>query len=73
MFPEARKLFGDAELRELGAMMEARRVTIEAMWDSPVLRPVKKLQSIAHKLMPTKAKTLKAAAIGKIAHDEARR
>ena len=73
MFVEARKLFEDAELRELGDMMEARRVAIEAMWDSPVLRPMKKLQSVAHKLMPTKAKTLKASAIGKIAHDEATR
>jgi iron-sulfur cluster repair protein YtfE (RIC family) len=73
MFVEARRIFEDAELRELGDMMEARRVAIEAMWDSPVLRPMKKLQSVAHKLMPTKAKTLKAAAIGKIAHDEATR
>ncbi len=72
MFTAARSLFEDAELRELGDMMQARRVTIEAMWDSPVLRPIKKLQSVAQKFMPTKAKTLKAAAIGKIAHEEAR-
>ena len=30
-----------------------------------LLRPVKKLQSVAHKLMPTKVKTAKATAIGK--------
>jgi hemerythrin-like domain-containing protein len=72
MFAEARKLFGDEDLRELGDMMQARRDTIEGMWDNPLLRPVKKLQSAAHKLMPTKAKTAKAAAIGKIVRDEAR-
>ena len=73
MFKEARSLFDDADLRELGDMMQARRDAIEAMWDSPLLRPVKKLQSVAHKFMPTKVKTTKAAAIGKIAHDEANR
>lgn len=72
MFKEARELFGDEQLRELGDMMQARRDTIEAMWDNPLLRPVKKLQSVAHKLMPTKVKTAKAAAIGKMMHDEAR-
>jgi hemerythrin-like domain-containing protein len=71
MFKEARALFDDSELRELGDMMQARRDTIEAMWDNPLLRPVKKLQSVAHKFLPTKAKTAKASAIGKIAHDEA--
>ena len=65
MFKEARELFGEAELRELGDMMLARRETIEAMWDNPLLRPVKKLQSAAHKLMPTKVKTMKAAVIAK--------
>jgi hemerythrin-like domain-containing protein len=72
MFKEARALFDDSELRELGDMMQARRDAIEAMWDNPLLRPVKKLQSVAHKFMPTKVKTTKAAAIGKIAHDEVR-
>jgi len=64
MFKEARELFGDDQLRELGDMMQARRDSIEAMWDNPLLRPVKKLQSVAHKLMPTKVKTAKATAIG---------
>jgi hemerythrin-like domain-containing protein len=65
MFKEARELFGEAELRELGDMMTARRETIEKMWDNPLLRPVKKLQSAAHKYMPTKVKTIKANVIGK--------
>ena len=72
MFAEARELFGDDQLRELGDMMQARRDTIEAMWDNPLLRPVKKLQSVAHKLMPTKVKTAKATAIGAAMRDESR-
>lgn len=32
MFPQARKLFDDQQLRELGDLMQTRRVTIEAMW-----------------------------------------
>lgn len=65
MFVQARSLFDDDQLRELGEMMEERRASIEAMWENPLLRPVKKLQGVAHKLMPTKAKTVKAAAAGK--------
>ena len=72
MFAKARQLFDDARLRELGDLMQARRKTIEAMWSNPVLRPVKKLQSAAHKLLPTKVKTAKATAIGKAMKDEAR-
>lgn len=72
MFQEARKMFGDEQLRELGDMMQARKDTVEAMWDNPLLRPVKKLQSAAHKMLPTKVKTAKATAIGK-AMQEARR
>jgi len=52
--------------------MQARKDTIEAMWDNPLLRPVKKLQSVAHKMMPTKVKTAKATAIGKMMNDEVR-
>ena len=65
MFAEARELFGDAELRQLGEQMATRRETIDAMWDNPVLRPVKKLQSAAHKFLPTKVKNVKATVIGK--------
>jgi hemerythrin superfamily protein len=73
MFNAARQLFNDEELRELGDMMQARKDAIEAMWDNPLLRPVKKMQSAAHKLLPTKVKTAKATAIGKgLMREEAR-
>lgn len=72
MFVEARKLLDDGQLRELGDMMQGRRDTIEAMWDNPLLRPVKKLQSVAHKMLPTKVKTAKATAIGAAMRDEVR-
>jgi hemerythrin-like domain-containing protein len=65
MFVVARQLFEEDQLRELGDLMQTRRDTIEAMWNNPILRPMKKLQSAAHKLMPTKVKTAKATAIGK--------
>ena len=65
MFAMTRQLFDEDELRNLGDMMQARRDTIEAMWDNPLTRPVKKLQSAAQKLMPTKVKTLKATVLGK--------
>lgn len=72
MFAEARKVFGDEELRELGDMMKARKDALEEMWDNPLLRPVKKLQGMVHKVLPTKVKTTRAAAIGKSMRDEAR-
>lgn len=74
MFKVARQVFSDEQLREIGDLMQARRATIEAMWDHPLLRPVKKLQSAAQKYLPTKVKTAKAAAIAKVMDlkDEAR-
>jgi hemerythrin superfamily protein len=73
MFQQARALFSEDQLRELGDLMQARKDSVEAMWNNPLLRPVKKLQSVAHKMMPTKVKTAKAAAIGKLMdRDEAR-
>ena len=65
MFPVARQLFDDDQLAELGDMMQARKDSLAAMWANPLLRQAKKLQSAAHKLMPTKVKTAKATAIGK--------
>ena len=65
MFVKARSIFSDEQLRELGDLMQARKDSVAAMWDNPLLRPVKKLQSAAHKLMPTKVKTAKAKAIAK--------
>ena len=65
MFVKARQLFDEDQLRQLGELMQARKDSAEAMWNNPLLRPVKKLQSAAHKLMPTKVKTAKATAIAK--------
>jgi hemerythrin-like domain-containing protein len=65
MFAAARQLFDEEQLRELGDLMQTRKDSAEAMWNNPLLRPVKKLQSAAHKLMPTKVKTAKATAIAK--------
>ncbi|HEV7765415.1 MAG TPA: hemerythrin domain-containing protein [Thermoanaerobaculia bacterium] len=65
MFVVARQVFDEDELREIGDLMQSRRDTIEAMWNNPILRPIKKLQSAAHKLLPTKVKTAKAALIAK--------
>jgi hemerythrin-like domain-containing protein len=74
MFAAARQLFDDEQLREIGDLMQARRESIEAMWANPLVRPMKRLQGMAHKMMPTKVKTMKATAIGKAmqAADEAR-
>ena len=63
MFAEARKLLDDEQLRALGDLMQSRKEMLETMWDSPILRPVKKIQSAVHKMLPTKVKNLKADAI----------
>jgi hemerythrin-like domain-containing protein len=65
MFIKARQVFSDEQLRQLGDLMQARKDSVQAMWDNPLLRPVKKLQSAAHKMLPTKVKTAKATAIAK--------
>lgn len=65
MFAAARQLFDEDQLRQLGELMQARKDSAMAMWNNPLLRPVKKLQSAAHKMMPTKVKTAKATAIAK--------
>ena len=65
MFPKARQVFDDEQLRELGDLMTARKETIQAMWGNPLTRPIKRAQGMVHKLMPTKVKTAKATAIAK--------
>lgn len=65
MFAKARQVFSDEQLRELGDLMAARKESIQSMWSNPLLRPVKKVQSAVHKLLPTKVKTAKATAIAK--------
>jgi len=75
MFVVARQVFADEQLRELGDLMQSRKDSLQAMWENPLLRPVKKLQSVAHKFLPTKVKTAKAVAIARgmqAAEEEAR-
>jgi hemerythrin superfamily protein len=71
MFTAARKLMSDEQMEALGDMMQKRREMIEAMWDNRVLRPVKKMQGVVHKMLPTKVKNMKANAIAKLVEDRA--
>ena len=43
MFTAAREVLNEDQLRELGDMMQSRKETLLAMWEHPLLRPVKKL------------------------------
>jgi hemerythrin superfamily protein len=72
MFVKARKLMDDEQMEALGDLMQKRRETIDMMWDSPVLRPMKKVQGVVHKMLPTKVKNAKANAIAAMV-PEARR
>ena len=65
MFAAARRVFDEDQLRELGDLMASRKESIQMMWSNPLTRPVKKLQGLAHKMLPTKVKTAKATAIAK--------
>ena len=71
MFTQARKLMSDEQMEALGELMQQRRETIEMMWDNRVLRPVKKMQGVVHKMLPTKVKNMKANAIAKLVDDRA--
>jgi len=73
MFPQARRLMTDEQLRELGDAMEARKKTLKAMWTNPALKPVKMVQSAMQKVMPTKMKNAKANAIAAMVPRESRR
>ena len=73
MFVQARRLMTEEQLRELGEAMAARKETLVAMWTNPALKPVKKLQSAMHKVMPTKMKNAKANAIAAMVPKESRR
>jgi len=72
MFPQARRLLDDRQLRTLGDEMKKRKETLMTMWTNPLLKPVKKLQSAVHKFTPTKVKNAKANAIAAMKSDEAR-
>ena len=67
MFAQARQLMSDEQLEALGDLMQQRKESLRAMWDSPVLRPVKKVQGVVHKMLPTKVKNAKANAIARMA------
>jgi hypothetical protein len=73
MFMAARKLFTDAQLRELGDLMQTRKEMIQGMWENPLTRPIKKAQGLVHKMLPTKVKTAKATAIAKAMENRAER
>ena len=66
MFTQARRLMDDEQLRALGELMQKRKESIQTMWDNPILRPVKKVQGVVHKMLPTKVKNAKANAIAKM-------
>lgn len=72
MFPQARNLLDDEQLRVLGEEMSKRKETLMTMWTNPLLKPVKKLQSAVHKITPTKVKNAKANAIANMKSDEVR-
>ena len=69
MFTAARRLMDDEQLRALGDLMQQRKETIEMMWDHAILRPVKKVQGVVHKMLPAKVKNAKANAIAKMTPD----
>ena len=69
MFVQARKLLDDQQMEALGDLMQQRKETIQMMWDNPVLRPVKKVQGVVHKMLPTKVKNAKANAIAAMIPD----
>lgn len=73
MFTKARQLMDDEQMEALGELMLKRKETIEMMWDNPVLRPVKKIQSAVHKMLPTKVKNAKANAIAAMIPDREER
>lgn len=74
MFTAARRLMNNEQMEALGDLMQQRKETIQMMWENPVLRPVKKVQGVVHKMLPTKVKNAKANAIAKMIpdRDEAR-
>jgi hemerythrin-like domain-containing protein len=72
MFVEARRLMSDEQLRALGDELESRKKTLKATWTNPALKPVKKLQSVIHKVTPAKVKNAKANAIAAMRDERGR-
>ena len=73
MFAQARRLMSEEQLRELGDAMTARKKTLMTMWTNPVLKPVKKIQGVVQKVMPSKLKNAKVNAIAAMLPKEERR
>ena len=71
MFVKARTLLDDDQLRALGDEMQKRKRQLQEMWSNPILKPVKTIQSVIHKVTPTKIKNAKANAIAAM-HEERR-
>jgi len=71
MFVKARTLLDDDQLRALGDEMQKRKKQLQEMWSNPILKPVKTIQSVIHKVTPTKIKNAKANAIAAM-HEERR-
>src|ERR1051325_2648522 len=59
MFAKARQLMNEEQLEALGELMQQPKASLKTMWDNPVLRPVKKVQGVVHKMLPTKVKNVK--------------
>lgn len=66
MFKKARAKMSVQLLNKLGEMMDARKRSLEAQWDNPVLRPLKKVGGLIDKMVPTSVKNAKGAAIAKV-------
>jgi hemerythrin-like domain-containing protein len=65
MFPRARKLMSDEELRELGDELQARKEMLIAAWGNPLTRPIKKIQAALQKRTPSQVKSAKSSALAK--------
>lgn len=65
MFARARAIMPAADLAEVGRLMDERRATLVAQWNSGLMRPLKKVQGALQAMLPTTVKNAKAAAIGK--------
>lgn len=60
MFVKARAIMSADALNELGDAIEARRETMIAQWENPVLGAMKRVQSAVEKFVPTAVKNAKA-------------
>jgi len=65
MFTVAERVMGvDGKFADLKDKMEKRRRTLTAQWNSPYMRPIKKIQSALEGFVPSRLKSLKGKASG---------